>query len=384
MNNGQNGYLRLMDCNKRITEGGTRMTGKVKATSSGKPLVTYITVVRNNVHGLKRCMESIFNQTYTNFEYIIIDGCSKDGSLNLILENADKIDYFVSEPDNSVYNAMNKAISIACGELICFMNSDDWAPPNAAEIAASLYLTNISKDCGFICGAADIFDQEGKLLFHWTPKKVHAGTLFSGMPIVHQTIYATKKVFQQIGYFDESYQIFADFKWVQTVYDNEFPILYTDQLLANYTLGGLSCDAKKGAEEACRIMKDFFPFLMDQDCYILYRNVNEHKIFSPDKPNDLVSYETLFEILNRYLQYPEFVNALCYSLAMRCIELRDKTLHWNSILKRRNRLLEEENEILHKVIQTNHLKIPVLSFKRFFKRTIFYRLAKKAYQQIHI
>lgn len=88
--------------------------------------LSIITVNRNNTEGLRKTIESVVSQTYTDFEYIIIDGASTDGSVDIIKEYADRITYWVSEPDNGIYNAMNKGILKAKGEYLQFLNSGDW------------------------------------------------------------------------------------------------------------------------------------------------------------------------------------------------------------------------------------------------------------------
>ena len=87
--------------------------------------LSIITINRNNAAGLRRTIESVVSQTYTEFEYIIIDGASTDESVDVIKEYADKITFWVSEPDNGIYNAMNKGILKAKGEYLLFLNSGD-------------------------------------------------------------------------------------------------------------------------------------------------------------------------------------------------------------------------------------------------------------------
>ena len=87
--------------------------------------LSVITINFNNRDGLRKTIESVVKQTYKDFEYIIIDGGSTDGSVDVIKEYADKIDYWVSEPDKGIYNAMNKGIDVAKGEYCIFMNSGD-------------------------------------------------------------------------------------------------------------------------------------------------------------------------------------------------------------------------------------------------------------------
>ena len=89
------------------------------------PLISVITINFNERVGLERTFESVFNQTFQDFEYIVIDGGSNDGSKELIEENTEKISYWISEPDKGIYNAMNKGISVAKGDYLLFLNSGD-------------------------------------------------------------------------------------------------------------------------------------------------------------------------------------------------------------------------------------------------------------------
>ena len=95
-----------------------------------KPNLSIITINRNNAAGLRKTIESVVSQTYTDFDYIIIDGASTDESVDVIKEYADRITYWVSEPDTGIYNAMNKGILKANGEYCLFLNSGDWLYDN--------------------------------------------------------------------------------------------------------------------------------------------------------------------------------------------------------------------------------------------------------------
>lgn len=90
-----------------------------------KPKVSIVTIVYNGLMEIEETILSVINQTYKNIEYVIIDGNSKDGTQNIIKNHQNKIDYWVSEPDNGVYDAMNKGIALATGDWICFINSGD-------------------------------------------------------------------------------------------------------------------------------------------------------------------------------------------------------------------------------------------------------------------
>ena len=107
-----------------------------------QPLVSVITVVYNGEKYLEQTIQSVINQTYNNIEYIIIDGGSTDTTLDIIKKYKDYISYFISEPDNGLYDAMNKGIRRANGELIGMLNSDDWLNLDAISTVQNAYVKN--------------------------------------------------------------------------------------------------------------------------------------------------------------------------------------------------------------------------------------------------
>ena len=102
-------------------------------------LISIITINYNNVVGLKRTMSSVFEQTYKNIEYIIIDGGSTDGSKAYLQDHNQNIDYWVSEPDKGVYNAMNKGIKIASGEYVLFLNRRSFLFKRCIIVFSTIY-----------------------------------------------------------------------------------------------------------------------------------------------------------------------------------------------------------------------------------------------------
>jgi glycosyltransferase involved in cell wall biosynthesis len=106
--------------------GGLREKGFKKTAGPGEPLVSVVTVVFNAAEIIEKTMLSIIRQTYKNIEYIIVDGASTDGTLDIIRKYEDKIDYWISEPDKGIYDAMNKGINLATGGWALFMNAGDW------------------------------------------------------------------------------------------------------------------------------------------------------------------------------------------------------------------------------------------------------------------
>jgi len=109
----------------RKGEGGLRTKGYFKKYIKDNPLISVITVVFNGENDLEQTIKSVINQTYNNIEYIVIDGGSTDDTLSIIKKYEDKINYWVSEDDNGIYDAMNKGVGLAQGEWLCFINSGD-------------------------------------------------------------------------------------------------------------------------------------------------------------------------------------------------------------------------------------------------------------------
>ena len=140
---------------KYKNEGGQSLIGKHKRNIEGKPLVSIITIVRNGEKYLENAIKSVINQTYENIEYIIIDGRSTDGTLDIIATYNESIDYWISEADSGISDAFNKGVNLANGELIGIVNSDDWLESNAVEIIVS----HLDKKISVYCGNLKLYDR---------------------------------------------------------------------------------------------------------------------------------------------------------------------------------------------------------------------------------
>ena len=123
---------------KKIT-GGKRRRGSFKNNKKNEPLISVITVVLNNQKYLTKSINSVLKQSYKNFELIIIDGGSTDGTLEILRKNNNKIDFWISEKDKGLYDAMNKGIRLSRGSIISILNSDDFYYKNALKIAAKYF-----------------------------------------------------------------------------------------------------------------------------------------------------------------------------------------------------------------------------------------------------
>ena len=203
------------------------------------PLVTVITAVRNNKEGIRKTLESIFSQTYSNLEVIVIDGASTDGTMEVVREYADKIDYAVSEPDKGVYDAMNKGIAASHGDFVNFMNSGDTF--HAPDVIEAMRLEEIENPNTLVYGDTSVtyFDgtyRERPAEFFKTRMK------FKGVGICHQTMFFPGQELRQRRY-DLSYRIVADYALVYDLWQSGTLFLYRPLIVADYEWGsGISSD----------------------------------------------------------------------------------------------------------------------------------------------
>ena len=181
-----------------------------------KPLITLIIAVFNGDKTLQECISSIANQTYSNTELIIIDGGSIDGTVNLLKTNSRYIDYWISEPDNGIYSAWNKALMHAKGEWICFLGADDYFYNERVleEISAEL-ASGLPADIRIVYGQVLLVDTLGNAIFTVGESWQKSGKLFNKlMSIPHPGAMHHKSLFDEYGYFDESFKIAGDYEFL--------------------------------------------------------------------------------------------------------------------------------------------------------------------------
>jgi len=250
-----------------LAEGGLRLQGRSKSGNADQPLVSYVTVVRNNTKTLARTLESVQRQTYANVEHIVLDGASTDGTLDIIRQGGAHLDYFASEPDAGLYDALNKAIPLARGQCICVLNSDDWLEPDAAQTVARHMRGRPDKT--LLATGASIHDAKGKARV-WSPSLVHPGSYLICANDCHNAIYATPQAYEASGPYDSTYKIAADFKWIMACLDEGVQFLYTQDCTVNYALGGISSNVVQHSLECLRIVRERFPYLSEQEVRGLY------------------------------------------------------------------------------------------------------------------
>ncbi|WP_288154699.1 glycosyltransferase family 2 protein [Phocaeicola sartorii] len=215
--------------------------------------VSVITINYNNVQGLKTTIQSVISQSYKDMEYIIVDGGSTDGSVDLLMEYSDKISKCICEPDNGVYNAMNKGVSIASGEYCIFMNSGDgfWN----SDVLENIFSKHI--DAGVLAGKTYCFKNGRFSSMRSAPKKITMKYLYANS-INHQAMLIKTALLREYPY-DETLKVYSDWKFcIQTLVVNNLSYQFVDYVIAKYDLSGVSANAKF-KEEKQRVLLEYFP-----------------------------------------------------------------------------------------------------------------------------
>lgn len=241
--------------------------------------LSIITVNLNNDSGLRKTVESVVSQTYNNFEFIIIDGGSKDQSTKVIEEFSEKITYWISEQDSGVYNAMNKGIKKAKGKYCLFLNSGDYLLSN--NVLEKLFYKEPNED--IIIGRMKV-TKDGKLV-HTT----HSNTkltlrYFFSETIPHQATFVKKHLFENYGFFSENYKIHSDLEfWLKTIILNDCTYCFTNIIVSVYNLEGMSSDSrnqKLSNEEVNRIFENLFPKRIIDDYMEFKKESGKLKVFN--------------------------------------------------------------------------------------------------------
>lgn len=200
------------------------------------PKLSIITVNLNNAIGLRKTIESVVSQTYADYEYLIIDGGSTYGSVEVIKEYVDKITYWVSEPDKGIYNAMNKGILQAKGEYCLFLNSGDWLL--SENVLNKVFSKNHTED--LICCKLYKHSNYFKGIIQ-IPKDKLTFYDFYISSLSHPSTFIKTKLFIENGLYDETLQIAADWKFfVETVIINKCSYITLDIETTVFAPGGIS------------------------------------------------------------------------------------------------------------------------------------------------
>lgn len=218
--------------------------------------ISVITVCLNSEQTIEQTIQSVIRQNYNNYEYIMIDGGSTDGTLEIIDKYKKDISIIISEQDNGIYDAMNKGISLATGDIIGIINSDDWYEPGVLKIIAKHFGES---DAEVIYGNVNVFKGNGELEDYSISNSLER--IRSEMSISHPSVFIKKKVYIKYGAFELKYKICADYELLLRLYANDVKFVCIDMVLANFRRGGISGkDRKQLKRESLEIAQKYLSY----------------------------------------------------------------------------------------------------------------------------
>lgn len=232
------------------------------------PILSVVTIVYNNVRDIERTMLSVLNQNYPYIEYIVIDGASTDGTLEIIKKYKNRLAKLISEKDKGIYDAMNKGLSLATGDYVLFMNSGDeiYEPTTVEKVFAT------APNADIYYGETEMYDENWNSLGqrrHQAPENFNWQSFKYGMNISHQAIYIKRSLTQP---YDLRYKYSADIDWIIKIAKKASNIVNTNLYVAKYLVGGMS---KKKHRES---LKERFQILSHY--YGIFANIINHIVIA--------------------------------------------------------------------------------------------------------
>lgn len=204
-------------------------------------VVTIITATYNSASSLEDCIKSVISQTYKNIEYIIIDNCSTDSTLDIAKTYSDNVSRIISEPDKGIFDALNKGIQIASGDIIGFLHADDfYANSTVIENVISKFEGNT---CDSLYGDLQYVAKYNtqKIIRNWIAGDYKAKKLLNGWMPPHPTFFVKRKCYQKYGMFNLNYKIAADYElMLRFLGKHEVSTCYLNEVMVKMRTGGTS------------------------------------------------------------------------------------------------------------------------------------------------
>ncbi|MCC5612603.1 glycosyltransferase [Nostoc sp. CHAB 5834] len=227
--------------------------------------LSVITVNLNNLLGLQRTLNSLFSQTFTDYELIVIDGGSTDGSIAFLEQHDSRITRWTSETDRGIYHAMNKGIKVAVGKYCLFLNSGDWLVTNTT--LERVFTRDSQAD--IVSGDVYFFDTINNVI-KWhvpSPDEFTAKTLFLGT-LPHQATFIRRNLFDRFGLYNEQLKIASDWLFFfTTLLENDCSYQHHNEPVAYFSMDGISCDPKTNSlprqEKLNLLQKKYHRYLPD-------------------------------------------------------------------------------------------------------------------------
>jgi len=241
-------------------------------------IISIVIPVYNGGKFISDTINSIRNQSYKNFQLIIIDGGSKDNTAEIVYQNIDIVSHFISEPDNGMYDALNKGCKLATGDIMCYINSDDRLKLDCLELVNKKFQ---DKKIDFVFGNVDYISENGDKLYTYLAYNMSATAIkfMKRLPFAQQSAFWRREIYSIAGGFDSTLKYVADSKFFISIYLNKnIKRAHINKSLGEFRMHEESFSI--GSEKA-----------MKAECL---RVINENKLF---KNNNLV--RMYFEFLNK-------------------------------------------------------------------------------------
>ena len=222
-------------------EGGLRTRGILKNSLPSTPLISVITVVYNGEETLKDTIESVMIQSFDNVEHIIIDGGSSDGTVEILKQYDHVIDYWHSEKDGGMYDAMNKGIALSSGEYVGMLNSDDMFA--SSDVLQNVVDTFCQTQTDAVFSCLNIVDKDdlSKILRKYRVTKFNSALMRIGVMPPHPTFYCKKSCYNEVGLYKTDYRIAADFEMLaRLLVRQKISWSFLDKVTVTMRSGGLS------------------------------------------------------------------------------------------------------------------------------------------------
>ncbi len=245
--------------------------------SNCEPFFSIITVAFNAEEYIERTIESIVEQNYSDYEYIIIDGGSSDRTISIISKYRDNVDVLVSEGDKGIYDAMNKGVLLAKGKYINFMNAGDtfYNKHILYEVYHSITQANSQQKVDIVYGKVVNISSEKPNFRYEAGKPVTKYSFYLSMPMCHQTMFTRRDVFKTVGLFPLEREMGAFYEWLSIYYTQKKSlsgILFLPRRIAFYLLGGHSFRAMKAASRE-RLLTAKKYFSLEYQVYNYIRHI---------------------------------------------------------------------------------------------------------------
>ncbi|MBI5231277.1 MAG: glycosyltransferase [Coriobacteriales bacterium] len=211
------------------------------AEVQSQPLVSVVTVCLNAEAHIGRAMRSVLDQTYSRIEYVVVDGQSTDGTLGVVEEFAGRFGArlkWISEPDKGLYDAMNKGVAMATGELVGILNADDYYEPDAVERAVATWRANPS--AGVVYGDDRTFAADGTTKLRPTRAEITLADMRRDHIVHHHASFVTRGTYDRVGAYDISHPIAADYDFFLRCLEAGVEFARVDGVITNFSLEGVS------------------------------------------------------------------------------------------------------------------------------------------------